>query len=106
MRLLGVLIHSLLGVVAAVILTYQSKYGFYNLLLIYFGVLTIHGVRFVIWSRLVAKNELSVIYPLTSIFYPLIYVTALLIGWEKGSLCKLLGVLLILMGSFKLNRSS
>ena len=55
-------------------------------------------VKFVVWGMLNQRYDLSKTYPLTSIFYPLIFIVGLVMGETVFSATKLLGLLFIVVG--------
>ncbi len=62
------------------------------------SVVAINGGRFLIWGRLHQLYDLSDTYPLIALFFPLIFIVALVKGEGEMSWPRIAGVLLILFG--------
>lgn len=106
MNYLKVFVHALIGVIAALTLNYHSRSGGVSFAVVYGFVIILHGLRFLIWNKLLAKNDLSKLYPLSSIFFPLLFIASILLRLDSLSFQKIIGVLLILIGTFRLQRFS
>ena len=63
-------------------------------------VLFLNVLKFSIWNIIHKNFEISKSYPLTSIFFPLIFVIAFFQGNVEISITKVLGVFFIIIGIF------
>jgi len=61
-------------------------------------VMGLNVAKLVIWGALNRRYDLSHTYPLTALFFPAIFITALILGDTSLSLCKLVGLILIMTG--------
>lgn len=61
-------------------------------------VFLINMIKFGIWGWIHKNYDVSKSYPITSIFFPLIFIIAYLKEETGFSLCKILGLLLIILG--------
>lgn len=110
MKYLLVILTVLIQVVASLILDLRAKsaesYSLVSLAII-FGVFVLHGVRFIFWGHIHKKYDLSKSYPLIAVFFPIIFIVALIKGETEVSLFKLLGLSFIILGivisNYKLN---
>ena len=75
----------------------EGKYSLISLAII-FGVFALHGIRFIFWGYIHTKYDLSQSYPLISVFFPIIFIIALIKGDTELSVFKVLGVLFIIFG--------
>ena len=67
--------------------------------LLVFGLaIFLNVMKFGIWARIHSKYKLSTSYPITAIFFPSIYLIAILQGEAQFSMNKAMGVLIILGG--------
>ncbi len=101
MRNLLVILTVVLQVLASLILDLTAKgantYSLVSLAVI-FGVFALHGIRFIFWGYIHKKYDLSQSYPLVSVFFPIIFIIALVKGDTELSVLKVLGVLFIIIG--------
>ncbi|MGM0641820.1 MAG: hypothetical protein ACQESN_10400 [Thermotogota bacterium] len=74
-----------------------DKYSIISLAVI-FGVFALHGIRFIFWGYIHKKYDLSKSYPLISVFFPIIFIIALIKGDTELSVLKVLGVIFIIFG--------
>ena len=68
-------------------------------------VLGLNFLRFLLWGLLHKQFDLSKTYPLTTIYFPLIYVISLAKGDAHLELTKLVGVALIIVGVIILQKN-
>ena len=68
-------------------------------------VLLLHFFRFIIWGWIYNKHDLSYAYPFTSLFFPLIYIIALIQGTATLKAMKVLAIMIILTGIVLVHRS-
>lgn len=80
--------------------------GFTWILSVYFVVLGLNVLRFLYWGFLLKKFNLSELYPLTALFFPLIYFYSIFIGESHCSLGKITGVLIIVFGIYLFEKKS
>lgn len=109
MRFVLVLLTVILGVVTSLILNRAAGIAqglnLYALIMI-MVVLFVNSLRFVLWGFIYKKYDVSKSYPLTSMFFPLIFITSILIGESVFSWQKLIGVALITFGVLYYEHSS
>ena len=101
MRILSVLLSVLMTFATAVILKLAA--GEFSLismmgLLIIIIVFVINVLKFLIWGWLNNRYDLSKTYPLTALFFPLIFIYAVMAGDTLMTTQKILGLSLILAG--------
>lgn len=77
--------------------TYDKLYAFIPALLILLA-LFFHFIRFIIGGWIHKNYDLSKSYPLTALFYPMIYLLSMLKGEAVISIQKVCGILLIVTG--------
>jgi drug/metabolite transporter (DMT)-like permease len=101
MRNLLVFSTVLLQVLASLILDLTAKgvdtFSLISLAVI-LGVFALHGVRFIFWGYIHKKYDLSQSYPLIAVFFPIIFIIALIKGDTELSVPKILGLLFIVIG--------
>lgn len=106
-KLTGVFTSVLLTLLTAFILSYSAKnIKLYSItcILIFSLVIFLNIIKFLIWGGLNKKFDLSKTYPLTAIFYPLIFITAILTGDTIISIQKVLGLIFISFGVYYFER--
>lgn len=99
--LLVVMATVLLGIVSAVLLKEAASQHYQSWLtmgLIFLGVLFVNGLRFVLWGMVHRRYQLSLTYPLNSIFFPLIFCVGHFYYGETVTLQKIVGTFLIVGG--------
>lgn len=77
----------------------------YTGVLVVFFVFILNAIKFFIWGWLNKRFDLSRTYPLTSLFFPLIFLYALLSEEAVFDLQKLLGLVIILGGVYVMESS-
>ncbi|MEZ9601404.1 hypothetical protein AB4232_21685 [Vibrio sp. 10N.286.46.A8] len=101
MRVVVVLLTVILTFITSVILSVAASkvelISFYGGLVVAIVVL-INVVKFSIWGWLNNRYDLSKTYPLTAMFFPLIFIYAILIGDTDITVNKLFGLFVILLG--------
>lgn len=109
MRVLAVFITVLLTFSTSVILkTVSSEYilfSYISLIAIFF-VFSINALKFLIWGWLNKRYDLSKTYPLTALFFPIIFVYAIVIGDTAITLQKVIGLVVILFGLYVIEKES
>jgi len=99
----------ILQLAAAICLTEAAEYYreeqriFFALLFILIAF-SIHLLRFWLWGSIYKITELSRSYPYISLYFPLIYITALLRGDSDFEGHKLLGSIMITVGVLLLSQ--
>jgi hypothetical protein len=90
----------IIGLAASITLNYAAKNNieFWFLLIIYLLVLVLNIFRFIYWGFLLKKFDLSGLYPLTSLFFPLIYLYSIFNGEADYQISKIAGVCIIIFG--------
>lgn len=105
-RILLVLSTVVITISSSILLDYGAKN--YNSLFIsiifIFLVLGINYLKFRFWGFIHKNYNLSNSYPLTSLFFPLIYIISIIKGQSSFEVSKTVGVLFILIGIFILGR--
>lgn len=100
----------LLTILSAYLLNYYAKSNYSdNFLLFVFiviVVLLINIIKFLLWGNIHKKYLLSDSYPITAIFFPLIYIIAIFNGETQMEIKKTFGIVLILFGIYLVNLSS
>jgi drug/metabolite transporter (DMT)-like permease len=107
--IIGVAFTVILQIVAAITLDFAaSTYNTISLFLILtIGfVFFLQILRFLLWGIIHKKHDLSRSYPYIAIFFPLIYIIAIINQEASIEINKLLGVSLICIGIFNLHKSS
>lgn len=105
--LLLVLFTLILGLGSAALLAHLASLQQVSDILIITGilaVLTINGIRLIIWSFLHSRYPLSHTYPITALFFPMILGLALYRG-EVISNNQIIGVLIITWGVYQLSKA-
>ncbi len=96
-----VLLTVVIQIINALLLDYASEYEsifhFTALLLIAVAFCN-NFLRFLLWSIIHKKFEISRSYPLIASFFPLIYIISLIKGETDFSITKTVGVVLIVSG--------
>lgn len=103
MRILSVLFTVFLTLLTSIILKQSSgEYELFSLLGISIIILVflINLVKFVTWGWLNKHYDLSKTYPLTAIFFPLIFIYAVIIGDTSLTIQKISGLIIILAGLY------
>lgn len=101
MRILSVLFTVFLTFFTSVILsTAASRFELFSLLggLVIAIVVFLNVVKFIIWGWLNQRYDLSKTYPLTALFFPLIFIYAILSGNSEVTINKIIGLITILIG--------
>jgi drug/metabolite transporter (DMT)-like permease len=96
---LGAVGLNLLAAVAMKVLANQTELGYIFFLLGVGFVIFLNGLRLVVWMFANKRFPLSTMYPLTSIFYPLMLGVSYFFG-EKITAFQILGTFLITSGVF------
>lgn len=101
MRILGVLLSVLMTFATSVILKLSAaEFSLTSImgLLIILIVFVINLLKFMTWGWLNKRYDLSKTYPLTALFFPLIFIYAVVAGDTLMTTQKILGLCLILVG--------
>lgn len=103
MRIIAVFFTVSLTFLTSLILNVASSE--YNLLsfigfMIIFLVFAINVVKFIAWGWLNKRYDLSKTYPLTALFFPLIFIYAVVIEDTILTVQKVLGLTIILVGLY------
>ena len=96
-----VLITVMFGVASAVILkeaALRPELGWFALAIVFALVVAVNGARFVVWGYIHNRYPLSLSYPLTSMFFPLVLALGYFYG-EPITGPKIIGVMLITGGA-------
>jgi hypothetical protein len=97
--LLLVLAGVLMSLASSISIDHAAKSGVLPIsALLLMLTLTIHLIRFRFWGWVLKRYELSRVYPATALFFPLIYLYAIISGQTEAEAHKTLGVILILIG--------
>jgi drug/metabolite transporter (DMT)-like permease len=91
----------------AVLLNYGAKQSslisFIGLVIVSM-VIVINVLKFVVWGKINKKYDLSESYPLTSLFFPLIYLVAIYNEEAQFQISKIIGVFFIFIGIWIMNK--
>lgn len=101
MRILSVLFTVFLTFFTSILLsTAASRFELLSLLggLVIAIVVFLNVVKFFIWGWLNQRYDLSKTYPLTAIFFPLIFIYAIFTGSAELTINKVIGLIIILIG--------
>jgi len=101
MRILAVLLSVLMTFATAVILKLgAAEFSLISMmgLLIIIIVFVINVLKFMTWGWLNNRYDLSKTYPLTALFFPLIFIYAAMAGDTSMTAQKVLGLCLIMSG--------
>jgi hypothetical protein len=107
-RYLGVFISVFITFATAWILNYAAddlSLSLYDLCAVLIVVVVLNGTKFVIWGALNKRFKLSDTYPLTALFFPLIFVFAIVSGDAELTLNKVAGLCLIVTGFYFFEKS-
>ncbi len=96
---LGAVGLNLLAAIAMKVLANQTEVSYIYLLLGVGFVIFLNGLRLVVWMFANKRFPLSTMYPLTSIFYPLMLAVSYFFG-ERITLLQVFGTFLITSGVF------
>jgi len=103
MRIYGVLFSVALTLLTSIILKFAaaelsltSLFGIAIILLVF----AINAIKFVTWGWLNRRYDLSKTYPLTALFFPLIFIYAVISGDSTLTLQKIFGLIIILLGLY------
>lgn len=96
---LGAVGLNLLAAIAMKVLANQAEVSYVYLLLGVGFVIFLNGLRLVVWMFANKRFPLSTMYPLTSIFYPLMLAVSYFFG-ERITLLQVFGTFLITSGVF------
>ena len=66
--------------------------------------LVLFGTSFLLWVKVLTKNELSYVYPMVSISYIIIILASKFLFNEPFTLNKMIGVIAIIAGVFFINK--
>jgi drug/metabolite transporter (DMT)-like permease len=99
---LGAVGLNLITAILMKLLANQSGIGLFVLLLGVGLVILFNGLRMVVWMFANKRFPLSTMYPLTSIFYPMMLGVSYYFG-ERITLYKIFGAFLIMFGVFWLS---
>ena len=97
----------LITLITAMLLSFGAKnFSAYSLvgLLIFFIVFSLNIVKFKLWGFVYKRYHLNESYPSTALFFPLIYLVAIVNGDAVFELNKVIGVLLILIGTLVMSQ--
>ena len=90
---------------ASIIMNFAAKHPTFSISLIFIGIaLALNLIRFVYWGSIIKKYDLSHAYPITALFFPLIYFYSLYYEKEEFSFIKLLSVGIIILGVILLQK--
>lgn len=106
-KIFWVLTSIMLTILSAILLNFTSqKYSLLSIAgIILIGcVIFVNFVKFILWGKIYNKYDLSEVYPLTALFFPIIYIISLYQNETSLSFRKLIGVLIILVGCFIFNQ--
>lgn len=98
-----VILTVIITVATSLILDYAAHIGLnmnLEILFLLSIVIVINLLKFILWGWIHARFHLSSSYPLTAIFFPIIYLIAIFKNQSEFNLFKLSGVILILLGIF------
>jgi multidrug transporter EmrE-like cation transporter len=99
MSVLLVVFSVIIQVVIALLLDYSSQFRLnWDSILIIFLVLLLNLFRLIIWGFINKRYDLSKTYPVTTLFFPIIYVISLWKGETQLLGNKLVGMGLIIIG--------
>lgn len=91
----------IITILSSLLLDYAAEFN-EKLNTIVLGIIGIAFVlnilKFVVWGWIHKKFDVSKSYPLTSIFFPLIFIVAYFKGDSEFSITKIIGVVLIVAG--------
>lgn len=91
----------LLGLLSAILLKEAASLQGLSWLVmgLFFGaVMFVNGLRFVLWGVAHRRHPISLTYPLSSLFFPLIFFVSHFFYGEPVTLNKIIGVVLIVLG--------
>ncbi|MEM9003738.1 MAG: hypothetical protein AAGE59_09470 [Cyanobacteria bacterium P01_F01_bin.86] len=109
MKIFGVTLTVLLTFLTSIVLDYSAKNLTLSSLIgisIILAVFAINLVKFAAWGWLNKHYDLSKTYPLTAMFFPLIFVYAAVNDQSVITLQKLVGLIIILTGLYFFNQGS
>jgi multidrug transporter EmrE-like cation transporter len=98
MRILGVLSTVIFTLMTSVLLNIASDKSHYIAFSIIALVIFINAVKFFLWGLLNKKYDLSKTYPLTTLFYPLIFLYSVIFDNGHVTLQKVVGISVIIIG--------
>lgn len=90
----------LITVLSSLLLDYGAKKTTAIFVAVFFILLTlfVNFIKFLLWGKIHKKYDLSNSYPLTSMFFPLIYIIAIIKGQNDFELTKTIGIIFIVAG--------
>ncbi|WP_413285379.1 hypothetical protein [Vibrio sp. MA40-2] len=100
MRILGVMFTVFLTLSTSILLDASTKLNSGSVLVVICVVVLINALKFVIWGKLNQYYDLSKTYPLTTLFYPLIFIYAIVFRGVDFELIKLFALIIIMSGIF------
>jgi len=108
-RYIGVFSSVILTLATAFSLSYAAKN--FKILSLHFTVILsmvilLNISKFIIWGKLNKRFDLSKTYPLTAIFFPLIFIISIMTGDSKISTQKIIGLILIFLGVYFFDKYS
>jgi drug/metabolite transporter (DMT)-like permease len=66
--------------------------------------LVLFGTSFILWVKILTKNDLSYVYPMVSISYIIIVLASKFLFNEPFTINKIIGITAIILGVFIINR--
>ena len=103
MKNLLILFTVVITIVSSLILDFGAEYQFKYTSYIFITIAAALGLnftKFLIWGYIHKNYDLTKSYPLTAIFFPLIFIIACLKGEADFSTTKIIGISVILFGIF------
>lgn len=106
MKLFLVLFNILIQLFSAIVLQLTLNLRGVMFYLMIGVVIFLNGMRFLSWGWLNRRFALSEIYPLTALFFPVLYVYSIISKEAILEVGKIIGVVLIFIGAAIINKAS
>ncbi|MBL4280042.1 hypothetical protein H8F10_19335 [Vibrio fluvialis] len=100
MRIFGVIFTVLLTLMTSILLNIAADKVYYIAFSIIALVIVINAVKFFLWGQLNKRYDLSKTYPLTTLFYPLIFLYSVIFDNGQVTVQKVVGISIIIVGVF------
>jgi drug/metabolite transporter (DMT)-like permease len=102
--ILPILFIVLISISTAMVLDYIKAlgYDFFNFYVL-FGilfVLVLNAFKFILWNFLHQRYELSSTYPMTAIYFPLVYIISVFKGEIEVDIISILGIVFVFLGVY------
>ena len=107
MKYILVFLTVIVSILSSLILDFASEHykTFSFILLVMFGIaFALNVLKFVIWGWIHKNFDVTKSYPLTAIFFPIIFIVAVIKREADLSISKTIGVVIILIGLFVFER--